>query len=42
MVLDAIDEYLDPLTEHLVITNISCSETRYVEQLQPDKICEIK
>ena len=43
MVLDAIDEYVDPLTKNFgIIMNISCSEQRYLEQLVTEKNCEFK
>ena len=42
MVLDAIDECLRPLSENLVIIKISCSEQRFVEQVEKDKIGEVK
>ena len=42
MVLDAIDECLRPLSENLVIIKISCSEQRFVEQVEKDKIGEFK
>ena len=42
MVLDAIDECLRPLSENLVIINISCSEQSFVEQVENDKIGEFK